>query len=388
MTPRNIYPVRQWVVWVFLLPVAFIVLGFAIFATTDSQTLLFDHPHLWWLGAAGPLAGLLLLFGVLRRRHNLERFTSAQLAPLLAARVSPARKILRASLLGVSVLMVAAGVIGPRWGLYLEKQQVHGVDVVVAIDVSRSMLARDVEPNRMERAKREIRQQLVERAVFRRANRLALLAFAGSTSLKLPLTTDHLSFRSKLETIDVGSAPRGGTAIAAAIRGARDLFAKSTQEATKIIVLFTDGEDHEGDPLEEAKLAYEQAGIRTFTVGVGDTARTVGAQVPSGAGASSKPILYDGQIVFSKLDVANLQRIALAGGGQFASIKDFHRLVSEMAKMRSTELTTEERIRHRPRYQWFVAAALILLALETIISERRASVTKLPQRVWQQEFAT
>jgi Ca-activated chloride channel family protein len=269
--------------------------------------------------------------------------------------------------------------------MFLEKQRVRGVDIVVALDVSRSMSADDVEPSRLERAKRDIRQQLTERAVFQHTSRLALLAFAGSTSLKMPLTTDHPSFRSKLEVIRVGSAPRGGTAIAEAIREATDLFARSPEEATKIILLFTDGEDHEGGPVEAAKVAYEEHGVRTFPVGVGDPSRTVGVQVPAGEGDSRKALLYDGQIVFSKLDVPGLQRIAEAGGGEFATIHDLRRVVDAIAGMRRAELTTEERIRHKPRYQWFLTIALVLLGFETMIGERRSSNESSPQRTWQQE---
>ncbi len=385
MSRRVLYPLSTWITWALLLPLALMALGFAVVATTDVHTLLFDNPHLWWLGGAGPLAGLLALYGVARRRRALERFTSAELAPLLAGRISPSRQALRTSLVVIAILMIVAAVIGPRWGMHLEKQKVHGVDIVVALDVSRSMLAEDIEPNRLERAKRVIRQQLTERAVFQHAHRLALVAFAGSTSLKAPLTTDHMSFRSKLEAVKVGSAPRGGTAIAEAIRAATDLFAKSPQEASKIILLFTDGEDHEGGPVEAAKTAFEKHDIRTFTIGVGDPARTVGVQVPAREDDTRKPLLYDGQIVFSKLDVAGLQLIADAGGGRFAAIHELHRLVDAIAGMRKVELTTEERFRHKPRYQWFLAVALVLLGLETMISERRSSVADLPQRVWQQE---
>ncbi len=416
MTRRSLYPMSIWIAWVILLPLALIALGFALFATTDADTLLFDNARLWWLGGLGPVAGLVVIFGVTRRRRALERFCGtdrssgtdfpvghtdpAPLAPLLAARVSPSRQAIRAAMIVVATLMVATAVIGPRWGIYLEKQKVYGVDIVVALDVSRSMLARDVDPNRLERAKREIRQQLTERAVFQHANRLALLAFAGSTSLRLPLTTDHLAFRSKLETIRVGSAPRGGTAIAEAIRAATDLFARSPEEATKIILLFTDGEDHTGGPVEAAKVAFEVHGIRTFAIGVGDPARTVGVQVPiavddknvrptrQSIDGRSKPLLHDGQIVFSKLDVAGLLQIADAGEGEFAPLPDLNRLVDALAGMRKTRLTADERIRHKPRYQWFLAIALAMLGLETMINERRSSITDVPQRIWQQEVVT
>ncbi|MGB2986760.1 MAG: hypothetical protein WBE26_12870, partial [Phycisphaerae bacterium] len=150
-------------------------------------------------------------------------------------------------------------------------------------------------------------------------------------------------------------------------------------------LLFTDGEDHEGGPVEAAKAAFDERGIRTFTIGVGDPGRTVGARVPAGEGDTGKPLLYDGQIVFSKLDVAGLRQIAEAGDGRFAPIGELHSLVDAIAGMRKTKLSSEERIRHKPRYQWFLAAALILLGFETIINERRPSIENLPQRTWQQE---
>jgi Ca-activated chloride channel family protein len=266
------------------------------------------------------------------------------------------------------------------------------VDIVVAVDVSRSMLAEDVEPNRLGRAKRDVRQQLIDRALFtgvaaplRRGNRLSLLAFAGSTSLRLPLTTDRLAFGEKLDHLQVGVAPRGGTAIAPAIRAATDLFATSPEDRTKIILLLTDGEDHDrggfhamGGPVEAARQVFEEQRIRTFTVAVGDPAPTVGAQIPIDEDGQRKPLLHNGQIVFSKLDVAGLRQIAEAGGGDYASIDRFRELVNTMAQMRKTELTTEEKMRHKPRYQWFLAVALILLGLETMIGERRATSGDAP----------
>jgi Ca-activated chloride channel family protein len=372
------------VFWVIALPLAAVAMGVALVGATDIGDLPFDNPELWWIAGAVPLAGILLLYSVVRRRAALPRFASLELAPLLAARVSPPRQAIRAALCVLAIAMLSAAILGPRWGIYLEKQKVHGVDIVVAVDLSRSMLAGDMEPNRLERAKREIRQQLTERAVFRRAHRLGLLAFAGTTSLRVPLTTDHLSFRNKLDGLAVGSIPRGGTAIAEALRDAADLFARSPEQATKVILLFTDGEDHEGGPVETAREIHEEQGIRVFTIGVGDPTRTVGAQVPADGAGGSKPLLYDGQIVFSKLDVAGLRQIAEASRGQYAPIQDLYVLVDAISNMWLTELTTEERRRHRPRYQWFVALALVLLGLETLIGERRPVAEEL-QRVWQQE---
>jgi Ca-activated chloride channel family protein len=247
------------------------------------------------------------------------------------------------------------------------------------------MLAADVQPNRFERAKREIRQQLTERGAFAQSNRLALLAFAGSTSLRVPLTTDTVAFRSKLEQLPIGAAPRGGTAIGDAIRASVDLFAKSPAEAEKIIMLFTDGEDHEGGPVEAARAAWEKHGIRVYTIAVGDPSSTVGAQVPAGPG-SDKPLLYQGQIVFSKLNADALHEIAQAGSGDYVPIAELFRAVNKISSMKKAELSAEERMRHQPRYQWFVAAALLLLLVETLVSDMRKGAVE-PMRVWQQEAA-
>ena len=384
MSLQTLYPAWMWVLWVLIVPLVILAGGIALLAT-DIGDLPFDNPELWWLGAAVPLAGLIYLYGMTRRRRSIRRFTSSQLAPLLAARMSPGRQAFRAGLTVTAIVMLVAAILGPRWGIYMEKHKVHGVDIVVAVDVSRSMLAQDVEPSRLERAKGEIRQQLTERAVFQRAHRLALLAFAGTTSLKVPLTTDHLAFRSKLANLSMYSAPRGGTAITQAIHAATDLFAKSPEEASKIILLFTDGEDHEGNSIEAVKEAYENHGIRVFTIGVGDPARTVGAEVPASDAGDGKQVLYDGQIVFSKLDVVGLKEMAEAGHGEYAPVQDVHVLVDAISKMRQEELSAEERQRHKPRYQWFVAMALLLLGSVTMMKDYAKNDAGPPRRVWQAE---
>ncbi|MGB0716857.1 MAG: vWA domain-containing protein, partial [Phycisphaerae bacterium] len=255
------------------------------------------------------------------------------------------------------------------------------VDIVAVVDVSKSMLARDLKPNRLERAKEEIRQQLTERAVFAQGHRLALMLFSGGTVTRLPLTTDHQAFREKLADVRVGTVRRGGTNIGYALEEATDLFARSPERATRIILLFTDGEDHEERGAAVAKLAYDESGIRVFPIGIGDPASTIGAQVPNADGGD-KPMLHEGQIVFSKLDVEGLRNIADAGGGRYAPISNLNRVVDAIAKMRQSKLTTEERMRHRPRYQWFLTAALILMAIEIGISQKRVSTPQADERVW------
>jgi len=384
---RTVYPIGPWLFWTLALPLIVVALGAAVTVSVDVETLLFDHAQLWWLGVAVPLAGLLALYSMYRKRRTLSRFASDELAPMLTSNLSSPQQAFRAGMFVLAVTCVVAGIIGPRWGIYLTKEKVRGVDVVVALDVSRSMLATDVSPNRLAVAQQRIRQQLTERTVFKRANRFGLVAFAGSASLRLPLTTDTLAFRTKLEALDTSSVPRGGTAIAQAIRRSVDMFARSPEEATKVLLLVTDGEDHEGDPIAEAQVAWEEHGIRVYTVGVGDPALSVGAQVPESA-RSGKPMLHDGQIVFSKLDVDALRQVASVGHGQYVPIEHLHQLVGAIAGMHQMELSTEDRIRHTPRYQWFVLAALLLLAVETIMRDVRSVDDATPRRLWQQEAWT
>ena len=383
MTRQVLHPWWIWLLWVVMVPAVLVAVGVAVIVTVDVGEMPLDHADLWWLIVSVPAASGLYLFGVARRRRALARFASCDVSPLLATGLQPGRLAFRAGLIVVACALVVGGIIGPRWGMYLQKQKVYGVDVVVALDVSRSMLAGDMEPNRLAYAKRVIRQQLTERTVFQRGHRMGLIAFAGSSSLRVPLTTDHLNFRTKLEQLEYGSAPRGGTAIAQAIAAATDLFAKSPEEATKIILVVTDGEDHEGDPVEMAESALSGEGIRVYTVGVGDSGRTYGVEVPAGKG--KQPLLHDGQIVFSRLDVEGLRKIAQAGGGRYAPVQDLHRLVDHMADLQRAELTTEQRQRHKPRYQWFIAAALMLLGVETLVKPRPAGDEAQPQRTWSLE---
>lgn len=388
MRSRELYPIWWYLGALFGVPTALAGLLLALLVATEVGELPFDNPKLVWLFGVLPITSLIALYGRWRRRQAMTAFASTELAPLLARRMSPSRSAIRAGLIICAMFLLVCALIGPRWGQYLEKTTISGTDVVVAIDVSRSMLAADVKPNRLQRTKELIRQQLTERPVFRRMNRLGLLAFAGTTSLKMPLSTDHLAFRNRVEQINLSSAPRGGTAIAHAIDTATDLFSRSPEEATKILLLFTDGEDHEGDPVAAAQAANKEHGIRVYTIGVGDPSLTAGAEVPSSEQPGARPLVHNGQIVFSRLDVDGLSRIADAGGGHFATIEELPQLVDAIAAIQPVSLGTEERLRYRPRYQWFLAGAMILLAIESLMRGGTARDTGLPPRLWQEGATT
>ena len=384
---RTYYPLAVWLFAVIVAPIFLVLAGLVLVISVDRTALAFDGANFWWTVLLIPLTGAIMVFGAAQGRRALDRFAGAELAPLLCPRHSPGRRVLRRTLVVGALLFLSAAILGPRWGMYLEKQKIRGVDIVVALDVSRSMLAKDLEPNRIARAKLELRQQLTERGIFRGHNRLGLIAFAGMTSMRLPLTTDHAAFRNKLDQLRVGSVPRGGTAIAKAIDAATDLFAVSPPDATKIILMVTDGEDHEGEPVEASKTAYEQHGIRVYTVAAGDPSSAVGAQVPMNESPGAPPLLHEGQIVFSKVADEELKAIAAAAQGEYAPLESFNRMVAKIASMEGKELGTEERLRHRPQYQWFAAICVLLLFWETTMSETRPVREDDPVRAWQQEAA-
>jgi Ca-activated chloride channel family protein len=372
--------------WVLIVPALLAVVGAVAMLAAPSGSLGFDGMSLVWLLLAAPAAVALGCYAHARRRAAMGRFVSDTLAPLLAGEVSPTRQAIRAGLMVTVLLLVGVAVLGPRWGLYMEKTEAHGVDVVAAIDVSRSMLARDLAPNRLEYAKRTIREQLTERSAFGRMNRLGLLAFAGSTSMKVPLTLDQPFFRQALEQIDLTSAPRGGTAIAEAIYESAAFFKTSPKEAAKILLIFTDGEDHVGDPVTAAKEMFDEYGIVTYCIGVGDPTLPAGAEVPADATPGSKPLVHEGQLVFSKLNPEALSTIAEAGQGRYVPAADFGLLIGHLSQLQKQKITAEERQRRMPRYQWFLAAALLLLTMEPLIARRRRAAAQIT-RVWQQEAA-
>ncbi|RJP36525.1 MAG: VWA domain-containing protein [Phycisphaerales bacterium] len=369
-----VYPWTNWLTWVLALPCAAALACVALWAFTGIGDLAYDGLTFWWVLAGVPLVGLVALWDVSRRRRAVSRFADA-LAPALATQVQPGRQVARATLATFAVLCLALAIIGPRWGTYFEKLEAFGVDIVVALDVSRSMLAEDVRPNRLTRAKQEI-----TRLTFTPSNRLGLLAFAGAASVKTPLTLDHAFFTNALDRIDVDSAPRGGTAIAEAIYTAEEFFAASPPNATRIILVLTDGEDHEGDPVLAAKDVWENSRAHVFVVGVGDPTLPAGATVPSRPGGP--PMTYEGQIVYSKLDVEGMTQIAEVGKGMYVPVEAFRAVVDRIAQMDKEKLTGEERKRQRPRYQVFLAMALAALTLESLIAERRRKLVDVPVRLW------
>ena len=322
----------------------------------------------------GVLLGLWLLpllAWLLVRAHRKRLAAAARFAdPIMVRRLMPPLGGPRPWIKG-GVLLLALGCVivagaRPRFGVYFEKVSQRGVDLFVLLDVSRSMTAEDVAPNRLERAKSDIRDLLPRLS----GDRVGLIVFAGKPAVPVPLTTDHGFFQTVLDEVGVHSAPRGGTLIGDAIR--RALVAMpERRDRDQVLVLITDGEDHESYP-EQAAQQAAQRGVKIFTVGLGDSQE--GARVPVRDGSAGLHYLrYHGQEVWSKVDERLLKQIALLTGGAYipAGTKayDLGQVYREhLAGLTRAEVHEDRRKRYRERFQLFVCLGVALLFLEMAIA--------------------
>jgi Ca-activated chloride channel family protein len=329
---------------------------------------LWREPGVLWLLALIPVLGVALLTARRRARRAALLFAEAPLLRRLAPDASEGRRLTR-DLLRLGVL--AAGVIalaGPRWGFHWEQVRREGVDLVIGLDVSRSMLAVDVKPNRLERAKLAILDLLN----LLEGDRVALVPFAGTAFLQCPLTLDYDAFAQSLAAVRVGTIPRGGTALERAIDAGVAAF-EGRQGKHGAMILITDGESHEGDASAAADRAAEQ-GIRIFTVGMGTAD---GELIPLADEGGGQAFLKDrdGNVVKSRLDEGALAEIAEKTGGAFVRAQggtlDLETLFQdELAALDRRELESAIERRYEARFQVPLALALLLLTIESLIGDR------------------
>ena len=270
-------------------------------------------------------------------------------------------------ILGTTLILI--GLAGPQWGHVKRSLTPSGIDILIAVDLSKSMLARDIQPNRLERVKLTL-SNLLYRV---KGDRLGLIAFSGSSFLQCPLTLDHQAFAKSLDDLEVGLIPRAGTNLALPIQEAVRSFSKD--DTDKFLILISDGEDLEGEGLKEAKLAAEQ-GVRIFTIGIGSAE---GAFIPTDP-ISQPPqnFLTDrqGQKVITKFDRSTLEGIAKTTNGQFLLIgptgEGIDHVFTELQTFGQKKLI-EEFSTSLPvnRYQIFILLGLIFLISESLTSDSR-----------------
>ncbi len=329
----------------------------------------FGAPEWLWGLLLIPLLIALFVRAERRGLRRLQEFVSARLLPQLAGTVNRPRRVIRFALqlLGLSLAVVSLA--QPRWGYTFQDVKRKGLDLLIAVDTSRSMLSNDVQPNRIERVKLAV-QDLINEL---QGDRVGLIAFAGRAFLQAPLTIDYDAVVEAINDLDTKTIPEGGTNISSAIALATQSFGKSAT-GNRALIIFTDGEELSGDAVKMAKEATD-AGVRIFTVGVGTPQ---GSLIPVTGEDGQTAFVKDssGQVVKSKLDDKRLREIAQATGGFYIHLESGPRTMQQvqsegLAKMQAAEM--DVRLSRRPieRYEWALGAALIALALAILIPERR-----------------
>jgi Ca-activated chloride channel family protein len=306
----------------------------------------------------------LALYARRKRRRAAAAFVAQAMWPKILPADSRSRFWVKLLLREMALIAGLVALGGPRFGTQYEEVIPRGSDLYILIDVSRSMLAEDVPPSRLGRAKADV-ASLVNRL---EGERVGLIAFAGQAVVKCPLTVDYDSFRRSLDELDPGSAPRGGTAIGDAIRKALEVF-QAKAERDQAILLITDGDDQQSYPLEAASVAAERQ-VTIFTVGLGDADH--GARVPKG-GQTPAYVEYQGQQVWSKLDGSLLKEIALKTSGVYIPVGtrsyDLGELYADHLKgRRGGDDETRKRLRRSEQFQIFLALALFALLADLLIS--------------------
>ncbi len=328
----------------------------------------FGHLDRLWLLLLIPLLFVFFRYTDGLRRKALERFARAEILNKLLATLDFSRRKTKRVLLLIGVGLLVISLAQPRLGTKREMAKRTGVDIIVALDTSKSMLAEDLKPSRLERAKLEIRE-LINRL---KGDRIGLMAFAGDAFVACPLTLDYGAARLFLSDLNTDTVGTPGTAIARAIDVARQGFVQKEQKY-KVLILVTDGENHGEDPVKAAQEAAKE-GVIIYAIGLGDPR---GFPIPvyddKGQFVDYK-VDRSGQKVNSKLDESTLQKIVLEAKGKYFRAStgqmELDQIYDEVKKQEEREIETQQIIEYEERFQPFVAAALLCLVIESLLSER------------------
>lgn len=323
----------------------------------------FANPHILYLLLIVPAAVALFIIAQVRRRRRLERFASSSLLAQLTPSASPARVRTKFILYTLAVVFLILAAARPQVGSKLREEHQKGIEMMLVVDVSNSMLAEDFEPNRLDRTKFAI-DRVVESM---KQDRIGVVAFAGEAQVQLPITSDYRMARAFARKLSPAMVRTQGTDLGAAIKLASMSFS-SQSEGSRVMILITDGENHESDALEAAQAAAEK-GIAIYTIGIG---------TPEGA-----PIMIggdyltdeNGDMVVSKLDEKMLQEIASATGGAYVRATKqsigLKEIVDRLKELDESDLATTRFEAFDEQYQYPLAVALLLLLIEWLILDRR-----------------
>lgn len=325
----------------------------------------FANPQYLWFLLAVPVLLVLFWYAMRCRRRRLARFGNPALLRELAPDVSLGRLRLKFVLFSIAVALLAVAAARPQFGSKLREEKAEGVEMMLVVDVSNSMLAEDFEPSRLERTTYAI-NKLLEGLD---QDRVGLVVFAGEPKVQLPITSDYRMARAFARKIDPSLVSVQGTAVGKALSQALLSFSSDTEQShSRVVILITDGENHEDDALAAAKRAAEM-GVRIYTVGIG---------TPEGA-----PIRIGGEfirdekgdMVVSKLGETMLQQIAEATGGVYVRASKqslgLDEIVASINEMEQTELATVKFEEYNEQFPYLVGLALLVLLLEFVLLDRR-----------------
>lgn len=328
-----------------------------------------DHPDMVWLFALVPV--LFVLYFLMRRwkRRAIQQLGDPVLVRRLSPDVSLTRPGIKFILLLCAYVLLVAGVCGPLIGSRLEEVKRKGADLMIALDVSNSMLAQDIKPSRLERSKLAI-SRLIDRL---EGDRIGIIVFAGDAYVQLPITTDYNAAKLFISGISTDIVPTQGTAIGAAIKLARESFTDTTLKHSAILII-TDGENHEDDAVSAARDAAD-AGVKVFTVGMGSPD---GAPIPLYSNGSVVGYRQDndGRTIITKLNPSMLTEIADAGNGRFirATTSDdgLDLVLKEVSALDKKEFKAKMYTEYENQFQYFIGAAFILLMIEFLLGELKS----------------
>lgn len=326
----------------------------------------FANPYYLYLLAVVPL--LIALFVYERRllARRLQLFGNPQLLERLMPNASKVRPVVKFSILMVAFVLIVVALARPQFGSKLQTVKHQGVEAMVVLDVSNSMLAEDLQPNRLERAKLML-SKLIDQMTD---DKIGLIVFAGDAYVQLPITADAVSAKMFLSSIQTNLVPRQGTAIGTAIDLALRSFGPNETEAGRTIIVITDGENHEDDAVGAAKLA-QQHGVTVHVVGLGTPS---GAPIPVGGTMSFRKD-RSGNVVVTKLNEDMCRQIAAAGSGIYVRADNSNvalkALSQQIDKLQKGDLETKSYSEYDEKYHIFVWLALLLLLVEFFVYNRK-----------------
>ena len=316
-----------------------------------------------------PAVAVFFVFTALSKRKKLEAFGDIAIIEKLYISKSLAKDRVKRILVIIAATFLILSLAMPQIGTRLTMAKRYGVDILVAIDTSLSMLAQDIKPNRLEKAKLEI-GSLIDKL---KGDRVGILTFAGDSFVQCPLTLDYAAAKMFLSIIESSMMPKPGTAIGDAIRTAAKSFIKKERKH-KVLILLTDGEDHDTDPIGASREAKKN-GIIIYTIGIGTRKGEPIPIIDESGNLKGYKKDRNGEVVMTKLDEDMLQKIALITDGRYyhatASEFELDKIYGEISKMEKKELSDRLFTQYEERFQYFLGIALIFLCIEFIIGDRK-----------------